>query len=197
MIILLKGEKRHGKDTIASYISNSYDFYRFGFADPIRRACKDIFLWDEEWIENHKEDIDPRWGLSYRQAAQTIGDELLKIELGNYLPKYKETTDESLWVKRFVEFYKANNIKNYVISDFRFIIEIAYIQDSIPDNNVISIEVHDPRKASGEDTHRSETELKCFKCDYKIVNDSTLQDLYKKVDEILIKHALYNFGGTT
>jgi hypothetical protein len=181
MIIALVGKKRAGKDTVANYLQQRLNFVRYGFADPIRNMCKDIFLWNDDWIENHKEEIDYRWGISYRQVAQKIGTELFQYRLREELPEFDQVVNNKLWVKRFIELYRMNPEKKYVISDCRF------EHEEIELRNLGAIFIRILRKDTDtvQDNHPSETYIDSIKYDYILNNDADKEYLYTQVGLVI------------
>jgi|WetSurMetagenome_2_1015567.scaffolds.fasta_scaffold08499_6 hypothetical protein len=186
MIIALCGNKRVGKDTVAKYLVENYKFKRYGFADPIRESCKNIFLWDDDWIDSHKEEIDPRWGISYRDIAQIIGTEVFQYKVPELLPGFNKKIGKTLWVARFKELYIKDMSIDYVISDLRFIHEYEAIKKY---HNTYIIKVERP-SVINEDTHPSEKEVNKIPYDFELLNDSTEEVLKSNVDTII--NYIYN-----
>lgn len=180
MIIAFTGFKRSGKDTCAQFLVDRYHFTRFGFADPIRNFVKETFLWDDNWIENHKEEIDPRWGISYRQIAQIVGTEWMQYDLCARFQPFLNITGRNVWAKRFEELYSKNPSSNYVISDLRFPHEVDYVKKL--GGKIVSISRKD---IHATDTHESEKHILQIKADFYIVNDSTIRDLHTKIEDLL------------
>jgi hypothetical protein len=185
MIISLISKKRAGKDTVSNILqnNNSVQFVRYGFADCLRHMAKEIFLWDDDWIENHKEEIDSRWGLSYRQFTQKAGTELFQYALCNELPKFNIVTGHNLWINRFKYIYEQNSSINYVITDTRFLHETKVLKDL----GAIFVRIHRDSTEKVIDTHISENNLNSFKADYDIYNNGTLLDLENSVNALLVK----------
>ncbi len=42
MIIGIFGKKGHGKDTIADYLVDNYNFHKLSYAEPIKKICREI-----------------------------------------------------------------------------------------------------------------------------------------------------------
>lgn len=182
MIIAFTGFKRSGKDTCAQFLVDKYKFTRFGFADPIRNFVKETFLWDDNWIENHKEEIDPRWGISYRQIAQIVGTEWMQYDLCARFQPFLNITGRNVWAKRFEELYLRNPFIDYVISDLRFPHEVEYIKKL--GGIIVSVS---RTGIKNNDTHESEKHIQEIEADAFIINDSTLKELETKVDYLLLE----------
>lgn len=189
MIIGVVGKKRSGKDTIGDYLVKKYGFIRMGLADPIKEACKHIFLMEDDQLwGGKKEVIDERYGVTPREILQVMGTELFQYDIYNHLPKLMEKVPpRTLWINRFVLMYKAtkekiNNEPDVVISDVRFKHEAKRIYKM--GGKLIKV-VRPGLK--NDDTHASEQELDKIHNVFIIHNDKTIADLLKKVDRY-IKH---------
>ncbi len=180
MIILISGYKRSGKDTIADYLVQKYGFTRYGFADPIKETVKYLFDWNDDWINNNKETIDERWGISYRQAAQWLGTEAFQYSICEKYPLFKETIGRSFWVKKFENLYN-NKENNYVLSDYRFPHEYELLKHLNP----ICIKVE--RDGCEFDGHESESYIETLHYNHIIENNTLLPALYFKIDGIMKK----------
>jgi hypothetical protein len=189
MIIGLIGKKRSGKDTVAEYLVQEHGYKRYGFADPMKEMLKEAFLWNEESVNGrYKEIVDPRWGISPRQALQHIGTEWAQIGLSESFPKFKELTGRNLWVKRFIFLtMESDPNTNWVISDVRFPHEISLLKGSIVLSHIkkVFIRVRRPEAESIKDKHESEKYTNELECDYEIWNDKSIEDLYATVSNIL------------
>jgi hypothetical protein len=167
MIIGVIGKKYHGKDTCADYIVNNYDFIKKAYADPIKRICKnELKFTDEQLYGNKKEDIDPRWGFSPREAMQKIGTQ-----------GFRELR-EDIWVKIMEMNFELN--KNIVISDVRFKNEA----DLVKKYNGILIKIK-RLNMNDIDNHESEKYINDIIYDYEIINDADLNSIYNKLDDIM------------
>lgn len=182
MIVALTGRKFSGKDTAAQVLINKYNFTPFAFATPIKEICKVVFLWDDERINGKLKEVeDPTWGISPRRALQLIGTELMRKELGNQHKGFKETTGDTLWVKRFVALYKRNP-GNYVITDMRFNNELEMLQNTFGDE-VVSIRI-DRGGIDKTDTHASEIEIGTLPVRYIVNNEGPIEELHKCIEDI-------------
>ena len=173
MIVGIFGKKGHGKDTIADYLVQKYNFHKLTYAEPIKKICKDIFSLTNDQLTNHdlKERVDPRWGKSPREIMQLIGTDL-----------FRKTFSDNIWVDILRE--KAKQLllegKNIVISDIRHKNELEHLftlSDNILIFNVI-------RNLENEKEDNHPTEQFHYEKDipiYKIYN-TTLQELYIQID---------------
>ncbi len=177
MIVGITGNARHGKDTIADYMVSRYGFVKRSFAAPIKEACGLIFGWDAEWLYGRfKETVDPRYGLSPREAMQLLGTEFGQFSLGK-LPEFAEVTGRSLWVKRTLS---EIDEPLTVIPDVRFLHEAA----SLRAHGARIVKVIRPSVPMHLD-HASESEVPKIEADSIIWNDGEREDLYRKIDSIM------------
>lgn len=204
MIIGVTGKKRSGKDTVANYLVDSWGFKRYGFADPMKKMVKEAFLWDDERVDgSEKETIDPRWGISPRQALQHIGTEYAQYSLPDNFPEFKKLINRKLWVKRFKFWYEKeinetnkynlkhnfNTTLDVVVSDVRFLHEVQELKGM----GGIILRVNRPEANNAEDPHPSETEMDSIKPHFTLDNEGTFNVLYKKIDQVLRKLGIEDY----
>ena len=198
MIIGLIGNKRVGKDTVADYICEKFQFKKYAFADGVKDTCKVLFNFtDDQLNNNNKEDIDPGWNISPRKAMQFIGTEIMQYKIQELIP----SINKLFWVNRLRNKINMENNTNdinkiqhnIIISDFRFLHEI----NEFKKYNTLFIHILRDRTYEGRDSHISENELTSidmFFLDLKkshiIINNGTLDDLYLKIDTIVNKEIL-------
>jgi len=196
MIIGLVGKKRSGKDTVADWLVKYAGFIKYSLADPMKKACKEIFLFsDEQLWGDKKEEIDEALGVTPRKILQVFGTELFQYDIYKHIPELaNKIPPRKLWINRFVRWYKRNEHSKWtynfvtkmerycfdvVISDVRFPHEAEEIKKL--NGMIIRIE----RDLPNVDKHASETEMEDIKEDFKILNDGTIDDLYKKIKKFL------------
>lgn len=169
MIIGITGKKRAGKDTAAEYLT-SIGFVLYRFADPIKRLCADIFLWDDEHINgDYKETVDERWGISPRKAQQLVGTELFREALPGHSRSFNSITGPDVWVRRFGLWYHGQDV---VIPDVRFPNEADVIKAM--GGHIVRIE---RPGACTTDPHPSELMMDSIKADYTLTNDGGIDGL--------------------
>ena len=199
VIFPISGQKRAGKDTISDYIKGQVMASRVSFAEPVRDVCRAYFGWDDEWLlGKHKEDVDPYWGISPRQAMQYLGTEVGRVGIAENYPEFKSITGDNIWIKSAKKNIRAKSSKEYVsnygkinafiIPDMRFLNEYDAMKEMEKEGyKVITIGVR--RDGLPSDSHASETEIRyCVeKCDFIIDNNKEISDLEDSVDEIITK----------
>ena len=199
IIFPISGQKRAGKDTISDYIKGQVMASRVSFADPVRDVCRAYFGWTEEWLlGKHKEDVDPYWGISPRQAMQYLGTEVGRVGIAENYPEFKSVTGDSIWIKSAKKNIRVKSSKEYIsnygkirafiIRDMRFLNEYYAMKEMENEGyKVFTIGVR--RDGLPSDSHASETEIRyCVeKCDFIIDNNKEISDLEDSVDEIITK----------
>lgn len=190
-LISVCGKKRSGKDTVAEYLIANHGFKRYAFADPIKRGAMEMFGFTESQMwgsTEEKEAIDERWNISPRKMLQLMGTELFQFDIHNYLSEGEFNCGREVWVRRFMIWFEDERVKHrergedfkVVISDVRFHHEVRNIQK-------MGGEVWKIQRPSltNVDSHASEMEIETIVPDVEIINDSTLEDLYLKVEDLL------------
>jgi hypothetical protein len=177
-LIGIHGPLNGGKDTVADYIMTIESMYsRYAFAKPIKDACKVLFSFSQEQLEDRilKEAVDPFWGFSPRKAMQLLG-----TEYGRDLLR------KDIWIKR-AELEVKNNLDRRlgtVITDVRFQNEADWIR-SQPNSVLIYLEVPDLLRDE-KYQHASEAGISRDSGDIVILNDKSkgLNTLYSQIDKI-------------
>lgn len=187
-LIGLMGIKKSGKDTCADYLVSNFGFEKKSFADPLKAACAELFMFDNSQIygtQEQKETPDPRWfGCTPRLALQFVGTELLR----NNLEKIMPGLGKNIFTHRFKLWFEEATRKNpnlcIVIADVRFQNEVDFIQSL--GGHVIKI---DRPSVQTNDMHQSEVELQSITSyDELITNTGTLAEFYAKIVNIIDKY---------
>lgn len=173
-LIAICGPKRAGKDTLASHLVSKYGYTRIALADPIKHVVGYMFGFNTHQMESDdKEVIDPRWGISPRQALQFFGTEVMQYKIQELLPDI----GRMFWTQSMLA--NMDPAKTYVVSDVRFHHECDALRNI--GATVIKIE----RAIKQNDTHSSEQEQKDIKADITIVNNSTIEAMLADLDSYM------------
>lgn len=177
MIIGLLGQKHSGKDTCADYLVKYYGFKRFAFGDSVKEVCRILFKFnDEQLYGNKKEEIDPRYNITPREAFQKIGTEFGQYFIHELLPNLN-IPKRTLWTLALDELDKSQNI---IISDVRCKHEI----DAIKQRGGIIVKIERNTIKNEFSEHSSEQEIFNISSSdiyYTINNNGTLNDLYNEL----------------
>lgn len=171
-IFIISGKARHGKNTVADLIKEYYENQNLkvindSYAYYIKDYAKRISDWDGN------EDTKPR------ELLQQLGTNLIR-----------QNIDRLFFINRMIEDLKVFSYFYDIItiSDGRFEEELDLIKNKF--DNVILIKVDRPNFDNGltqeQKNHPTETSLDNYnKFDYIIENDSTIENLKEKVNQIL------------
>ena len=185
MLIGIIGKKRSGKDTSGDYLVTNKNFIKYSFANPLKRGAMEMFGFTEDQVFGDAKDIiDPVWGVTPRLVLQVLGTELMQYELQKQIPEF-QTIGRGFWVKRFKQWYANNKNLDVVICDVRF----QHEANSILEMGGQVWKVERPG-LTFNDEHASEMEMdKITGVTQIITNDGTLEDLYNKLDSLVVENA--------
>lgn len=171
MILLVSGKAFSGKDeffnsTVEIYKHTNKVILRKAFADFLKDFCK-LIGWDGE------KDV------AGRNLLQAIGE-----AARNY--------NEDVWVEFMLKYINTMKYDILIITDCRYPNEIDLIKKNITNDIVKSIRVIRPNfygnLTSSQLQHHSETAMDNYEnFDYKILNNSTLSDYKRVIEQILTK----------
>lgn len=202
-LFLITGRRRAGKDTFARNISRAiYDAWpdvataemtvKHSFAKPIKDVAKTIFGWSDDYVENGKETIDERFGLSPRQFMQSFGTDFMRNYLRETYPEYGEKTGDRIWTKT-----AENHIRSYLeqgynvtVPDVRFPNEMELATVFYHEGyKIVTIGIVDVTRSQGVDNHESEqyADELVNVCDYIVYNNMTETDFFMKTNRILME----------
>lgn len=183
-----------GKDTCADYVFSKLknNWKRASFAQAVKEVYCDYFEKDSKFIEDWKriEECPPNMTMPVRKSLQFIGDGFRKI-------------NPDVWVNRCFKKYENENI---ILSDIRYVSEAKAVKN----RGGLNVILYRPDYLN-DDPNMSEAEIRpfcewCYKTqvdgkinfnklnapspigyfDYFINNNGTVQDLYDKLDRILL-----------
>lgn len=199
MIVGIVGFIGSGKGTVGDLLAEK-GFHKDSFAAPLKDACSIIFGWPRELLEGDtelsrkwREEPDAFWSEKFGKSfSPRLALQLMGTEAG------RNVFHPDIWVVSLLNRAKGRDI---VVTDVRFKNEVAHIQD----NGGLIIRVKrgsEPlwfedfarHNQSPEiyprpnvDIHVSETDwIGCY-WDYLIENNGTIEDLGRKIDDILTR----------
>ena len=184
-IIAICGYKRCGKDTIADYVSNVYNYKHLKISYKVKELVKNLFNITDTDYDNKKEIRNEYWGVSIRQMMQFIGTDMFQFKIQELIPDI----GRDFWIKSLLSSDLINDIKNkkynIVLSDLRFIHEYNKLKElNIP---LVVIRVTNSN-VNNTDNHISELEHLNIPFDYEIKNDGSITELYHNIDAVLTNY---------
>ena len=190
MLIGLVGLIGSGKDTVANRLVSHHGFVRDSFAKSLKDATASIFGWDREMLEGNtessrhwREQPDKFWSERFgkpvtpRWVLQHFGTEVMRGHMY-----------DAIWVDSCIGRYKGQNT---VISDTRFVNEIKTIKAH--GGIIICVkrgELPTQKQMQERGAHQSEWDWLDSKFDITIQNNGTLEELYTKVDDLIISNKI-------
>lgn len=208
MIIGICGFIGSGKDTVADYLVNFHEFRRESFASTLKDAVSSVFGWDRTLLEGRtkearewREQVDTWWAerldmptLTPRWVLQYWGTEVAR-----------KSFHDDIWIASLEN--KLRNSKDHVvISDCRFPNEIASIRNAggtivwvqrgeLPDWYSVAVEANKGHNWAVQELklkkiHASETAWVGTDFDEIIDNNSSLDNLYYQVKDLVVSHKI-------
>ncbi len=184
-IIAITGAKRSGKDTLANYIADKYQYTKIRIADPLKDAVSAFFNFSQEQVgdSDAKDQVDPRWGITPRKALQFFGTEVVQYKMQDLLPG----VDRKFLAYSLIK--KLEGDQYYVVSDLRFYHEY----EELAKLDAFIIRVNRPVTAEDQNhdvqVHPSEIEYRMIPCHMNVTNDQGIADLI-----INFEKAMNHFG---
>lgn len=180
-MIAICGRRRAGKDTIADILCKDYGYKKIRIADTLKRVVGILFDFSEDQMECDKKDqVDPRWGISPRQALQFVGTDVMQHHVQTLLPGM----GRSFWIRSVVE----NEIKRAVLSGEKVVIpDLRFLHEEKELRNLqfkvwkVVRENHRNMYDHNTDGHASEQEWLEIREDLMIENDGDVAALVSKI----------------
>jgi hypothetical protein len=189
MIIGIAGQHSNGKGIVATYLTDKLNklyriaWYHVGFADNVKRIFCETFKVNREFIEEwkRKDESPPGFQMSVRQGLIFIGDGFRKIQ-------------SNIWIDLLLK----NNTKNLIISDVRYVNEFNYIRNNAGITMLLWRPNHENDLPNGSEQQVMQfvnmlknvpdglIKNKDIPFDVCIKNEGTINDLYEKINNIII-----------
>ena len=175
-------KKHNGKDTAADYLVNKKGYVKRSFAEPLKKASKELFGFsDEQLYTDKKEEIDELWGVSPRKVFQVLGTDVVRDLFPSMLLPH---IGNNFWVKSAEIWYKNNfetHKGNVVWSDVRFQNEVNFILK----NGGIVVKIERDFKENNQDKHSSEMSIDNIDNYTTVIkNDGSLESFYSKIEDL-------------
>lgn len=180
MIIGLVGYIGSGKGTVGDILVRDHQYTKFAFADALKDAVSQIFLWPRGLLEGDsnasrtfREKIDPWWSHKFgyevtpRLILQKMGTEACRHGIA-----------DNIWIAALEK--RIQGYENVVISDVRFPNEIDFVRSA--GGVIIRVKRgEDPTPEKLATLHVSETAWNSYEPDYTVTNDGTIDELKEKI----------------
>lgn len=197
MIIGVCGLIGAGKDTVADYLVNIHEFRRDSFAATLKDAVSAVFGWDRMMLEGRtkssrewREQPDSWW-------SQRLGREITPRWILQHwgTEVCRKAFHDDIWIAS-LENKLRHSQDDVVISDCRFPNEISAIRSQSgyvirvvrgQDPDWFQCAQHTPHRMPElwPAVHASEYSWAATKFDRIIVNDSSMDDLYAQISDLV------------
>jgi dephospho-CoA kinase len=177
-VIYISGKVGSGKDTVADYIKENYDFNAFSYATELKET-----LLSAGW--------DGKKDLRGRKLLQAVGKALREYDIDNWIKALilnNINFEADVWINKkpnimLTDCRHTNEIERFVplMSEYR------PLSKCIKSITIRVVSKNSRGRAMDAETTKdiSETSLDNYKFDYVIENSGSLFDLYSKIDECL------------
>ena len=192
MLIGVVGLIGSGKDTVSKRLEQKHGFRRDSFAKSLKDAVSAMFNWDREMLEGNGDDSrqwreqpDEFWSKKFgktvtpRWVLQHFGTEVMRQHM-----------HDAIWIDSCLSRYDG---RPTVISDTRFQNELKTIKEN--KGQIILVkrgELPTREEMQEKGAHKSEWDWMGWNFDHVIDNDGTKEDLYKKVDDLIVSNKITN-----
>jgi hypothetical protein len=192
MLIGVVGLIGSGKDTVSKRLEQKHGFRRDSFAKSLKDAVSAMFNWDREMLEGNgndsrqwREQPDEFWSKKFgktvtpRWVLQHFGTEVMRQHM-----------HDAIWIDSCLSRYDG---RPTVISDTRFQNELKTIKEN--KGQIILVkrgELPTREQMQDKGAHKSEWDWMGWNFDHVIENDGSKEDLYKKVDDLVVSNKITN-----
>ena len=192
MLIGVVGLIGSGKDTVSKRLEQKHGFRRDSFAKSLKDAVSAMFNWDREMLEGNGDDSrqwreqpDEFWSKKFgktvtpRWVLQHFGTEVMRQHM-----------HDAIWIDSCLSRYDG---RPTVISDTRFQNELKTIKEN--KGQIILVkrgELPTREQMQDKGAHKSEWDWMGWRFDHVIDNDGSKEDLYKKVDDLVVSNKITN-----
>ena len=190
MLIGVVGLIGSGKDTVSKRLEQKHGFRRDSFAKSLKDAVSAMFNWDREMLEGNGDDSrqwreqpDKFWSKKFgktvtpRWVLQHFGTEVMRQHM-----------HDAIWIDSCLSRYDGQPT---VISDTRFQNELKTIKEH--GGKIILVkrgELPTREQMQERGAHKSEWDWMGWGFDHVIDNDGTKQELFEKVDNLIVGHKI-------
>jgi hypothetical protein len=201
LVIGITGLAHSGKDTSADYLYSKLrtecNVVKIALADQLKVICQSLIQMfygqqiplDEFYDMGKKEAIRdelPKFAgqpFKLRTILQMVGTEI-----------FRDLISKSVWCNYIKEKYIDNNACDIlIISDIRMPDEISFFTDLVKNGQLDGFKCYRIIRSNrsvlsaNNQAHQTERLISTLQVDRDIVNESSIDDLYKTIDDIIIQ----------
>lgn len=174
ILIGLAGRARTGKDTLAAHLRQAHQFETVALADPIKDAVAAMLGITRAELDSYPKEAEIQGvGASPRKLFQTLGTEWGREMIGR-----------DLWLtlaeRHWMSVCRRRDSVGLVVTDVRMPNEAAWVR------RLGGVVIHIERAGrSAVRQHVSEIPLPVLNGDFRMRNDSTIDELYRRADDLM------------
>ena len=197
MLIGIVGLIGSGKGTVSDRLVEKHGFSKDSFAKSLKDAVASMFNWDRSMLEGDtessrhwREQPDKFWSEKFgkpvtpRWVLQHFGTEVMR-----------QNMHDAIWIDSCLMRYNGTPT---VIADTRFQNELKMIQKS--GGKLILVkrgELPSREEMEAKGAHKSEWDWMGWNFDVVIENNGSKEDLFTKVDELIVSNKISNTPAKT
>ena len=187
MIIGVVGYIGSGKGTVGDILERDYGYKKFAFADALKDAVAQIFVWPRGLLEGDsnasrafRERVDPWWS---NKLGYEVTPRLILQKMGS--EACRDNIADNICIAALEK--RIHGYEDVVISDTRFPNEIDFIR-SAGGKIILVKRGDDPSPEELSKMHISETAWNNYVPDFILHNEGTVDDLKENIKTILTQN---------
>lgn len=184
MLIGLHGKPRVGKDTLAAHLINRHNLLRYGPSVPLKDTVAKMFDVPREYFDEDKmkDQVDPFWGITYRQMAQKVGKESSRDVFGDDI-WLRHVEKKLKYITRRLNEYpnEPDTYRGIILADVRYENEVHWVKKHGGD--VIFV-IRNNAPKSSDTGHVVDQGLPADLADILIYNNGTIDEMYANFDRL-------------
>lgn len=188
LLIGLHGKPRVGKDTLANHLIAQHKLLRFGPSVPVKDTTAAMFDIPREYLDDDKmkDEMDPFWGMTYRQMAQKVGKESSRDVFGDdiwlrHVEKKLKEIETNPYSLKDLNIHQPKRYNGIILADIRYANEIEWVKKHGGD--VIFV-LRDNAPKSSDTGHVVDAGLPTDLADILVYNNGTIEELYANFDRL-------------
>lgn len=199
-LLTFSGFRGSGKDRAVNYLGINYLYQRLAFADILKEHVSKMYNIPMNLLLDSKYKETPLLNLPVNTTDSFVKTihELLKDEFVTYENRLfwtprallilegsiKRSVDSNYWINKVIDKIKNtdSNLQLFAVSDLRYKNEYFKLKKEFGDN-MVSIRINRYDNVNTNDP--SENDLNDHEFDYVIDNKGTIEEFYKKLDDLM------------
>jgi hypothetical protein len=177
IILLLSGYASSGKDAVANLLVDEFGFVRHAFADALKVDCAHLSDLPLSAFHSREKDMPLPKRVSAYPSARTPRDICIQHAVK---VRSMDTDAYSRTVARDIQTQIDDGRARFVISDWRFLSEVAFLKKTFPTLRIVTCRILRPSVTPFDSA--SEHELDSYTdFDRSILNNGTLAELRSSI----------------